>query len=76
MHQVRLQTSLRGHPVLGDALYGSAVAFGTQYDDPRLRAIALHARQLAFHHPMTREPITVTAPVPTAWEVLGLPGVT
>lgn len=75
MHQVRVQTSLRGHPVLGDALYGSSVAFGTQYDDSRLRAIALHARQLAFQHPMTREPITVTAPVPPAWAPLQLPGV-
>ncbi len=75
MHQVRVQASLRGHPVLGDALYGSTIPFGVQHDDPRLRAIALHARQLAFHHPMTREPITVTAAVPAPWATLELPGV-
>jgi len=74
MHQVRLQASLRGHPVLGDSLYGSTVPFGPQHDDARLRAIALHARQLAFQHPMTREPVTVTAPVPAPWLALQMPG--
>jgi len=32
------------------------------------RAIALHARSLSFRHPMTREPVTVTAPVPKLGE--------
>jgi len=72
-HQVRLQASLRGHPVLGDALYGARTTFGPQCDDPRERAIALHARQLAFYHPMTRESVTVLAPLPAPWSELGLP---
>jgi 23S rRNA pseudouridine1911/1915/1917 synthase len=67
MHQARVQAAARGHPILGDTQYGSTVPFGPQYEDPRLRAIALHARSLSFQHPMTRQPVAVTAPVPAAW---------
>jgi 23S rRNA pseudouridine1911/1915/1917 synthase len=73
-HQVRVQASRRGHPVLGDAEYGSSVPFGPQHEDRRLRAIALHARRLGFRHPMTHETACVTAPAPEAWSSLGLPG--
>ncbi len=72
MHQVRIQAAARGHPVVGDAQYGSTLPFGPQYEDVRLRAIALHARTLSFKHPMTRTPVSVTAPVPPAWENGGL----
>jgi len=71
-HQVRVQAASRGHPVLGDALYGSTSTFGPQFEDPRLRAIALHARRLSFLHPMIREPVTVTAPLPQPWAELEL----
>jgi 23S rRNA pseudouridine1911/1915/1917 synthase len=72
MHQVRIQAAVRGHPVLGDAQYGSTVPFGPQYEDSRLRAIALHARTLSFQHPMTRLSVAVTAPAPSAWGELGI----
>jgi 23S rRNA pseudouridine1911/1915/1917 synthase len=71
-HQVRVQAASRGHPVLGDTLYGSQVGFGEQFEDERLRAIALHARELELRHPMTREPVVIVAPVPAAWAVLGI----
>jgi len=71
-HQVRVQAASRGLPLLGDAHYGSQVPFGPQHEDERRRAIALHARQLTFHHPTTREEITVVAPLPDAWRELGL----
>lgn len=66
-HQVRIQAASRGHPVLGDALYGSTMVFGPQYEDERLRAIALHARTLAFRHPTSKETISITAPRPEFW---------
>jgi RluA family pseudouridine synthase len=69
-HQIRVQAASRGHPVLGDAQYGSKIPFGKQFEDARLRAIALHARQLGFRHPMTKEPVDVFAPVPPAWRAL------
>jgi RluA family pseudouridine synthase len=66
-HQIRIQAASRGFPLLGDAMYGSTVAFGPQYEDERLRAIALHARMLEFRHPTTKQPVSVTAPVPEYW---------
>jgi RluA family pseudouridine synthase len=66
-HQVRIQAASRGWPVLGDAKYGAAQPFGEVFEDERLRAIALHARQLSFRHPMTEQSVSVTAPPPTAW---------
>jgi 23S rRNA pseudouridine1911/1915/1917 synthase len=71
-HQVRVQAAARGHPILGDAQYGSTVPFGPQYEDWRLRAIALHARSLGFQHPMTRQRVAVVAVPPAAWAELGI----
>jgi RluA family pseudouridine synthase len=72
-HQIRVQAASRGHAVLGDTQYGATQPFGEQFDDERLRAIALHARQLGFNHPMTNEPVDIVAPLPTAWRDLNLP---
>jgi 23S rRNA pseudouridine1911/1915/1917 synthase len=69
-HQIRVQAATRGHIVLGDEMYGSRIPFGEQHEDRRLRAISLHARQLSFLHPMTKEPVTVVAPPPEAWQAL------
>ena len=73
MHQVRIQAASRGHPVLGDAQYGAEQPFGTQHDDHRLRAIALHARSLSFRHPMTNDAVTIVAPLGDDWRHLELP---
>lgn len=72
MHQIRVQAASRGHPVLGDILYGSRIAFGPPLADERLRAIALHAREISFLQPDTRAKITVVAPCPQVWNELGL----
>lgn len=58
-HQLRVQLASRGRPIYGDAKYGSDRPFG--------HAIALHARRLTFLHPISREPITLTADVPKFW---------
>jgi RluA family pseudouridine synthase len=71
-HQIRIQASSRGHAVLGDAHYGSRIAFGPAVDDERLRPIALHARLLEFLHPMTRTRVALGAPVAEAWEAFAL----
>ena len=72
MHQIRLQTSSHGFPILGDVQYGSKTAFGEQKDDPRLQGIALHARSIEFMHPMTREPLVLEATLPSAWHEFGI----
>jgi 23S rRNA pseudouridine1911/1915/1917 synthase len=58
-HQLRVQLAHHGHPIYGDAKYGSVHTFG--------RAIALHARALTFLHPIRYEPITLKADVPRVW---------
>lgn len=68
-HQIRVQCAVRGHAVLGDALYGSSTPFGPATDDMRERWIALHARLLAFEHPMSRERLSIEAPVAEAWRL-------
>ena len=70
-HQIRVQAASRGHPVLGDKQYGSTVAFGPQFEDERLQAIALHARSLTFRDPETRQSVTAEAPVAEYWPVSG-----
>jgi RluA family pseudouridine synthase len=72
-HQIRIQAASRGHPLLGDLQYGSTVPFGTQHEDVRRRAIALHARAIGFRDPKSRKPVSVTAPVADDWLTLGIP---
>jgi 23S rRNA pseudouridine1911/1915/1917 synthase len=71
MHQIRIQTALRGCPIRGDELYGAQLPFGPTAVEPRERIIALHARSVTFLHPIRYEPIALTAPLPAAWQELG-----
>lgn len=59
-HQLRLQLSARGCPIVGDRLYGARLPFDA--------GIALHAARLRFAHPRTGAGIELTAPVPAAWK--------
>lgn len=72
-HQIRIQAASRGHPVLGDIQYGSQIPFGPQYEDWRLRPIALHARQLEFVEPVSQAPMKIVAPLWPPWLELGIP---
>ena len=67
MHQLRVQSAWRGHPVLGDDAYGSTRAFGPPAELPRDRVIALHSRSLTITHPFTKQELTFVAPVPAYW---------
>ena len=66
-HQIRVQTSCRGHAILGDEQYGAVRPFGPDRCDPRERWIALHGRSIRFKHPVDRGWRTVTAPLPDIW---------
>jgi 23S rRNA pseudouridine1911/1915/1917 synthase len=70
MHQIRVQAATRGWPVVGDLFYGARVSFGAAPAEPRGRIIALHARSLAFLHPIRYQPIEVIAPLPETWAAL------
>jgi len=56
-HQIRAQLSAIGSPIKGDLKYGSD---RSNTDG----GIHLHARKLVFTHPVSKEVLTITAPVP------------
>ncbi len=61
-HQIRVHMSYLGHPLLGDSLYHGNMEL--------IKRQALHSHKLSFPHPITREPMTFTAPVPADMERL------
>lgn len=63
-HQIRLQFASRGYPILGDRKYGARRPFSG--------SIALHARRLAFRHPVSGMTIEAVAPLPSSWRGLGI----
>ncbi|MCA9238273.1 MAG: RluA family pseudouridine synthase [Planctomycetales bacterium] len=58
-HQIRVQLSKAGWPIVGDRKYGSDALLKT--------GIALHSRRLSLEHPVRHEPLTIVAPLPQAW---------
>ena len=61
-HQIRVHMSYLGYPLIGDFLY---------YPDfSMLKRQALHACQLKFEHPITKEQLCFTAPLPADMQIL------
>ncbi|MDE6704974.1 MAG: RluA family pseudouridine synthase [Treponemataceae bacterium] len=58
-HQIRVHLASLGAPILGDVLY----------DGQRFARIMLHAQTLSFPHPVTHEPISITAPLPDGFDL-------
>lgn len=56
-HQIRVQLSKIGSPIKGDLKYGAKRS-------NRDGSISLHARSIAFIHPVSQERIEIVAPVP------------
>jgi tRNA pseudouridine32 synthase / 23S rRNA pseudouridine746 synthase len=56
-HQLRVHMLALGHPIVGDQIY--APDRSRQY--PRLM---LHAETLSLHHPVTKERVSFSAPLP------------
>jgi 23S rRNA pseudouridine1911/1915/1917 synthase len=59
-HQIRVHLAAVGLPVAGDPTYG--------LPEPGLERQFLHAARLAFPHPVTRERIEATSPLPPELE--------
>ena len=59
-HQIRIQLSTAGFPIVGDGLYGGTghLAGG---------GIALHHAILEFEHPVKKERLRIEAPYPADW---------
>ena len=68
-HQIRVHLSELGHPVVGDQLYGKRAlrnlpqdAWGAAIKEASRQL--LHATELSFRHPLTKEQLHCTAPLP------------
>lgn len=65
-HQIRAHLAEGGMAILGDARYGGRLRIEGR-DVPRAM---LHAARLALSHPLTREPLQISAPYPEDFETL------
>jgi len=61
-NQIRLQARLHGHTLVGEARYTYGPGALRPIEFPRQ---ALHAHRLAFRHPLTGQPLSFEAPLPT-----------
>jgi 23S rRNA-/tRNA-specific pseudouridylate synthase len=79
-HQLRVHLAAAGAPILNDPFYGDLEIKlllselkrrykGRAEEKPLISRLALHASRLTLKHPETREPVTLTAPLPHEFEV-------
>ncbi|MFN8339278.1 MAG: RluA family pseudouridine synthase [Saprospiraceae bacterium] len=57
-HQIRVQLSKIGCPIIGDLKYGATYPLQD-------KSIALHCQEMSFLHPVGNEPVTIKADVPS-----------
>jgi RluA family pseudouridine synthase len=79
MHQLRVHLAASGTPILNDSLYSDGTQLflsdlkrgykGRDDEKPLISRLALHAGGLTFTHPLTREKLTLTSPLPNDFAV-------
>jgi 23S rRNA pseudouridine1911/1915/1917 synthase len=66
-HQIRVHLAQKGHPIVGDSLYGGDriknLPVNLLNAAKELGRPFLHSRHLAFHHPLTGELISFSSPL-------------
>jgi 23S rRNA pseudouridine1911/1915/1917 synthase len=64
-HQVRVHMASIGHPLLGDPVYGrSGKMHGKLLNELQFHRQALHATELGFTHPATKDRLSFSSPMP------------
>jgi len=64
-NQIRVHLAHAGHPVLGDPRYKAEEAMHPRWIRKR---VALHAKSLAFEHPVLAKPMKFESPLPSTFE--------
>jgi 23S rRNA pseudouridine955/2504/2580 synthase len=62
-HQLRVHLAHAGHPILGDDKYGD-FELNRALAKQGVKRTLLHARRIGLEHPLTRERLTLEAPLP------------
>jgi 23S rRNA-/tRNA-specific pseudouridylate synthase len=74
-HQLRIHLKHAGFPIIGDKLYGGKPLWLSRLkkdfrlkrgreERPLIARVALHAQELSLPHPITNEPVTISAELP------------
>lgn len=69
-HQIRVHLSYLGHPIIGDSVYGGNKTQFEKSVPSLLDGQILHARELSFPHPKTKEIMHFSVPLPENFEKL------
>lgn len=66
-HQIRVHLSHAGYAIAGDEKYGDFLC-NRKLSGKGFRGMFLHAASLCFHHPLSREIMYISAPLPAPFE--------
>jgi 23S rRNA pseudouridine1911/1915/1917 synthase len=64
-HQIRVHLAHRGHPLIGDPVYGGRAGRALSHSVPDFSRQALHARHLGFSHPASGEYLAFDSDLPS-----------
>ncbi len=67
-HQIRVHMSYKGHPLLGDEVYGGGTTKFEREHKKLFDGQALHAKKLSFEHPISKELLTFECDLPKNFE--------
>lgn len=70
MHQIRRHFAKKRHYLIGDTNYGNLKTNRAFQEYCEIEGLMLHAEQLAFTHPVTKETISVIASLPEKFQKL------
>ena len=67
-HQIRVHMSHIGHPIMGDTVYGGGKTPFEKAHKSLIDGQMLHAKELSFPHPRTKEIVHFECPLPENFE--------
>ena len=69
-HQIRVHMSFKGHPLMGDTVYGGGHTKFERENAALISGQCLHAASLRLTHPVSGEKMVFNAPLPPSFELL------